>query len=186
MSETKLPPSASRSGTNAYYFGSCSVVGHSPAYCVCLNKIEKVKTRAPDAPSGCAEAISHGRCMADSMRQSEELQGQALYFIARETIATGLAKIPAWSVETPEMCKHNPHVTPAAPARAATVIAANTGGSYADAINAAVKELSAAPTPTPAPAPIAAAIAAKPAAPRPPMNPGETPMQYARRLAATN
>lgn len=87
-----------------------------------------------------------------------------------------------------------------APVRAAPMpsFLESDDGGYAAAINAAMKEVVAAPTPAPKPAPVPKPVptpAPKPvtAPPEPPkapsarptMLPGETPLQYARRVAAS-
>ena len=166
MSETStvLPVSASESGKNAYYLPNCDVVEHVPAYCSCLDKIKSIKARVKGYASECASALRQDRCKAANMRQEEELKGQALFFIPRvaleRTESTG--EPIDWSARMPT--KRRPRATPT------TNRITDAGGSFADAINEAMRALPESPKPT---------------LPAPMMVAGESPMQYARRIAAT-
>lgn len=178
MSTEKLPPSASASGKNAYYLGVCRHVGGNPSYAACLDKIARIAKNDVVLCRDCVDPVKHGTCQAKNMQQAEQLAGQALYFIPRDSIATSHNKIPAWSEESYQPPVPKVKATPAPAPLIAT-------GSYADAINAALK--AAAPAPTPAPAAAVAVVAsAAPVTPKPTpaMVPGETPIQFARRIAA--
>lgn len=206
------PISASKRGDNAYYLGGCHVVGHSPSYAACLHKLDT-------GDHTCTGAVGMHQCQARLMRDAEELQGKALYYVPRQKLEQGLARVPAWSVPPPNLPRTTTSAPSAAPAPKSPLI---DKGGYADAINAAmnssgmVLDLSAVrPKGEPlaggaSPADInkaTQAIAAsvtvvKPTlppatvlhsntsgahprpAPRLAMQPGETPMQYARRCAA--
>lgn len=179
MSDTKLPPAASRSGKNAYYI-QCPVVEHSAAYCACLDKLQKIRDKAPSTNSlaACEGGLRTGRCQAAGMEQAELLHGEAIYFVARETLATKPG--PAWSYES----KPAPKVLMPPKPPTAQGVRIDTGG-YSDAINAAVRA-----TPAQSPVAVAAPIPVPPAAPvarvsPPAMVAGESPIQYARRIAAT-
>ncbi|UUZ75565.1 hypothetical protein LP414_28005 [Polaromonas sp. P1(28)-13] len=158
---TRLPVTASESGKNAYYLPNCNVVDHVPAYCSCLDKIKQIKAAGRSAFHECSTAARQGRCKAADMRQEEELKGEALYFVPRAGLTQaehGGAPVPSWSARMP---------TPKPKRRD---LSTNVGGSFADAINEAMKSLPVAPRPT---------------MPAPTMVAGETPMQFARRLAVT-
>lgn len=160
IEENKMQPlSASESGRNAYYLPNCEVIEHSPAYASCLDKLRQIKEKKTNGRfTECVSAVRNGRCKAADMRQEEELKGQAVYFVAR--VALTIPASPNWDNYTPK--SKPPHqrfvVT--------THSKANQGGSYADAINAAMQTLP------------------KPVFTAPKMVAGETPIQFARRLAA--
>jgi hypothetical protein len=181
MTTTKTPLEASLSGKNAYYLGTCRHTEHNPAYCACLDKIRRIdagERLGPDL-ARCADAIRLSTCQAKNMRQAEELAGEALYFIPRESLNTSHNRVPPWSVEG----AGTRPVKRAPPTPAPIIVAA---GTYADAINAAMKEQP--------PAGLVSAVAKTPEqllprieearAAKPPIEPGETPIQYARRVAA--
>lgn len=189
MSETKhYPPSASRSGTNAYYLAKCDIAGHAPSYAACLAKLDEIE-KGSGKHTSCAVAVGLHRCQAHSMRAEELLQGRALYYVPRETIATNSDKSPAWSVVGRIAAEQGVGITTTVPKVATPSIpkppVANLGGTYADAINAAMRTLPPSPqvTVTQTPAVAAAAIAQR--TPAPAMQPGETPLAYARRVAAS-
>jgi hypothetical protein len=194
------PISASESGKNAYYMGHCRHTEHNPAYCACLEKIRRVKAHERVDPV-CADPIRLGTCQAVHMRQAEELAGEALYFVSREDWQKGMAKLPPWAVpvdQSPVTERPVPQMTEAQKrvhggmksSGAFGVEAAVTlGGSYADAINAAMKSSVApisppvsAPKPTPSPSPAPVTVASTQISL--PRLPGESPIAYAKRRAA--
>ena len=202
------PPSCSASGDNAYYLPSCEFVARSPAYASCLFKIaENQAGRSEQHPSHreCCAPIEHGRCRALGMRQEEDLQGVALYYVPRQKVAgTALPNRPRFDLALPPM-QTMPFVPslPAMPTGPRTAPAKPTApvepyNAYAAAINAALRDTAkptAAPTPVATiaplsglppsrPLPVTRASAANPPPSRPVRLPGETPLQYARRCAS--
>jgi hypothetical protein len=196
----KHPLSASLSGKNAYYLGHCRITEHNPAYAACLDKMRLVKEgRAREVWPACSEAIRLGTCQAVTMRQTEELAGEALYFLPRDT-AGNAVRAPAWSREPTDANRaekdiaqradpyHSEHVK--VPDKRTGHI--DTGG-FADAINAELKQAQAASGLSKEEIDLHTAIATEPAfskegahkafAPLAAL-PGETPRARAMRLAA--
>lgn len=185
--------SASESGKNAYYLGHCRHTHQNAAYCACLDKIKRVKANDRVDPV-CADPIRNGSCQAVHMRKTEELAGRALYFVSREDWQKGLTKLPPWAVpadQSPVTDRPVPQMTEAQKrvrggmrsSGAFGVEAAVTlGGSYADAINAAMKSSVAPVVVNPEPTPVAAPQT--PSAPDIARLPGESPIAYAKRRAA--
>lgn len=177
-----LPITASESGKNAYYLPNCSIVEHVPAYCSCLDKIKRVTTRDKGVArfSECAHAIRHKTCKALPLRAEEVLMGKAIYFVSRVAFEASISDGtgPDWTRLAAESKQRRRSPASAAPALSAT-------GGYADAINAAMRAL-----PVTAPASVAIPAASTPAPIVRPIMPasmtvaGESPMQYARRIAA--
>lgn len=236
----KIPLASSASGKNAYYIGTCRHTEHNPAYAACLDKIRRAAS-GEAIDTRCTSAINLSTCQAKNMRQSEELAGHALYFVEREAIATNHNKVPPWAVKPtgpnepsaikqPAADKYNsPHVYVGGEHGRRKPSAPDDGGSYADAINEAIKETTRPRTPemdamvghihgnpafsvenvaksledavqkTPAPAHSKSEYARRVAqgdtsvlppvpktvTPAPTMQPGETPLAFARRVAAT-
>lgn len=154
------PPAASACGKKNAFHHRCAKVGHSRAYAACLWILDRAAARELNSNySTCSAAISDRGCPALSMRQEEELKGQAIYFTPSHVVATSAPAAPR-------------------PAPAATISAsppkkaAGSGlavvGTIADAINNYVSERAAAP---------ATAINQAP-------RPGESPLEFARRLAS--
>lgn len=208
------PPSVSGSPYNAFYLPGCKAAERSPAYASCLFKLEEFDADRPVAYAGeCNSAIRGKQCPACDMRDQERLAGKALFFMPSATykgkLVTNLTPPELLPTRRPGTAAPRPHISadpraanyqgryseyvpkvaPGAEANVPVVSAAGSFDSpYAAAINAAMSEATK-PAPNPAPAPIPApavkpqAVEAKPAALA--MLPGETPMQYARRVAAT-
>lgn len=210
--ETHYPPSASAGADNAYYLKGCETVERSPAYASCLFKIAEITAgRESDYTRECANGMRTNKCRAVGLQEEEKLKGRAMYFFPRRspdalhlpfkvagdfgvriTNLTDPALIPpdrkASSRSAPlTASKPKPGVD-------LDVVLGTLPNDYATAINAAIADLPPEPDPT---APVEqkpAAVAKPPApptpppttapAPRAPMQPGETPLQYARRLAA--
>lgn len=76
------PVEASRGGNNAFY-KACDVVGHSPAYCICVNKVHAYDRGDRNFWPECITAINNNRCGAVSMLSDEQEKGVAVYFINR-------------------------------------------------------------------------------------------------------
>jgi hypothetical protein len=176
------PPEHSAGGVNSYTVKGCKVVGHTPGYCVCLNKIKAFeRDRALTSYPECERAISGKVCPALTMRAEEQAAGKALYFIdralLREEMDKAFAGVSARFAPTKTVSpasKPNPAskptVTPPAKSDHRLMVPAETDG-YAAAINAAIKE-AAQPTPTPEP---------KVASPSPsPVNSGLSMIEKAR------
>jgi hypothetical protein len=172
----KYPPGDSAKVDNAYYLPGCEHRQHSPSYAACLFKITEIEAGRPqDLWSECMPAIKGGSCRALGMRHEEQLAGQALYYHPRQQLQKSVrekARESAWNAAI--FTKKAPAPAPAAPARPKSLldqIAAT--GTYADAINTAMK-----------------APAAKPAASTTKEDlmraarPGETLVETAKRLIA--
>lgn len=167
--ETINPPSVSTSGRNAYYIQACKVVEHNAPYASCLDKMRQIETGAklPGTFPECVTAIRRGTCVAVGMRKEELLKGVAIYYKRRERLTEEARESgQRWNAPLHKTAQPAPKPTPAV-SKDFLVDA----GTYADALNASLK----APVSAPKQIPIA----------RPPMNPGESPMQYAIRCRAT-
>lgn len=174
--QPEYPAEQSAAGMNTFTVKGCKVVGHTPGYCVCLNKIkaferDKALTSYPE----CERAISSRVCPAITMRQDEQTAGKALYYIdralLREEMDKAFAGVSARFAPTKTVVTTKP--TRAEP----TTLKGTTDGIYPDktfaakkvvdhlttmptpemdgyaaAINAAIKE-AAQPAPAPAPTP---------------------------------
>lgn len=81
MTNTTLPPEASRAGRNRYYH-QCEPVGSSRHYGVCLFTLEAFERGQKLNETPCVEAMRNGTCPALAMRKQERDAGQALYFKA--------------------------------------------------------------------------------------------------------
>lgn len=79
MSDTLLPPSASRSGRNRHYH-DCEPTGRGQHYGICLFTLEAFERGQKLSESPCVEAMRSGTCPALAMRQAEQEAGRALYF----------------------------------------------------------------------------------------------------------
>lgn len=208
--DTAFPPTASAGPDNAYYLRHCAEIERGPAYTACLARLNDIDAgRSNERTAQCEKAVRENRCVAKGMREQEQLAGAALFYFPRlnkpflPAAVAGDFGVLITNLTDPALIpkNHQPkptgaHFTPTAPAKTLDdrLTDATTNG-FAEAISAAVAEAAdtspapapkPVPAPTPAPKPTPAAPApvqaAKPA--RPPMLPGETPLQYARRLAA--
>lgn len=203
--DTAFPPTASAGPDNAYYLKHCATIERGPSYAACLSRLHDIDVgHSNERTSECEKTLREGRCIAAGMREQEKLAGQALFYFPRLNKPFLSAKVagdfgilitnqtdPALITKEPKPFGVRADVTskPAAPAKTLDdhLTAATTSG-FAEAISAAVAEAAEeparpAPTPVPKPTPAAAPTPAAKSA-RPPMLPGETPLQYARRLAA--
>lgn len=147
------PPEQSMAGTNTFTVKTCRAVGHTPGYCVCLNKIKAFErdTTLSSYPE-CEKAIRDKTCAAIGMRQEEQLAGKALYYVDRALLREEMDKAFAASTPSFRPTKVTPapvttHKTAAAPAPKKPEPILGEQGDYAAAINAAIKEASAAPAP---------------------------------------
>lgn len=189
------PPSASHSGDNAYYIKGCDIVQHSPSYAACLWKItENEVGRTYPGKEHCVDAINAKRCRAVEMRQEELLKGVAIYFFPRQFIQnkviTNLTPLSEIPVVSPKWGR-TVSVERTPPKTKQTALDKEFDGDengFAAAINAEMQNLTNAEIQKPAPV-VSAPTVVKPALPEPPkgrlaMLAGETPLQYARRVAA--
>lgn len=190
--EKKFEPiEASADGKRNAFSSHCAVVTQMMSYPACLwrqNVLAAPDIRTPADWSPCADARRTGRCNALSMRQEEELKGHAIYFVERGLVRRTLDAAREWGTSTLDKFVSKTVAAPAKPApapaprKADSMLDVMGETSYADAINLAA----ATPAPTPttaAPAP----VAPKPASVPPmtlAMQPGESPLAYARRLKA--
>jgi hypothetical protein len=169
MSDTLIPFSESANGKTNSFCLQCKKVEQAMNYAACLRRIEVVKSGL-DVPKDwavCDQAVRFGACIANDMRQEEELAGKSLYFRAREAIQAAADAARKWFM--PGDAKATP--APARGRRKSTnaLDALDDAGSLADALTAAAS------------APPARTVPIKPL---PIAQVGETPLQMARRLKA--
>lgn len=206
MSDSKekqfFPLDASPDGRRNMYSQRCDVLGQVMNYAACLWRqgvLGKPDVRTPADWAPCAEAARCGKCNAVEMRNEEVLKGHSIYFRERGNIQP---IEPARTWVMPEMAHkgterrpvaaHKPAPAPA-PVKAKSMLdVMGEGSGYADAINVAA----ASPIVSPSlDKPVASTVEKQPApapkSPSPeallkslPMNPGESPLAYARRVAA--
>lgn len=191
------PISHSADGKLNAYSHRCDVVSQMMNYAACLwriNVLSDASIKTPADWASCGEAKRFCRCPAANMREEETLKGHAIYFRPREEVRKTWMPTATWTPSKPSASKYEAvSITKPAPARPAPAPAKpksmfdamGEGSDYASAINAAASD------PTPAPAPKPAAAVQGPAKPAGesllkamPMQPGESPLAYARRLAA--
>jgi len=200
--ELIYPIEKSASGKNAY-FHFCDIRGSKPSYAVCLHIIkarEEGRTQGEDF-ADCARACNRGECNAFKMRAEEIAAGRSLYYIERTNInpantrsekeaqeqallvgekgkydANNPSYVRGWNSVKGTKTSDLPSPVPEAayvpkPMKAAKPKpAAVASPSMADVLNVMIED---ATKPKPAPAP----TVIKP-------QPGETPMEFARRRAA--
>lgn len=168
------PVSASALPSNAHHIHACRIIGQSQPYAACLKRINDCEAGLiQEAYTECRRAIGGPACDAWKMRGEEVKAGRALYYLNRSKvrdfytslIATDGPSDPV-SVDTGSKPVE---VTPTPVKKAETPL----GGSYADAINATMNSLS-----SPEVDPQTSSTPAQ--------NPGETPLEYVRRLKAMN
>lgn len=160
--QPEYPPEQSMSGSNTHTL-SCRVVGWSPGYCVCLNKIAAYeRDKALKVYPECEKGISGKTCPALELRAQERTAGKALFFVDRNLLREEMDRHFAETSPPlrPTTAKKStlpsgvaPRATPAsvpAPAVKKQVEQFEDGG-YAAAINAAIEQ---ATTAAPAVAPI--------------------------------
>jgi hypothetical protein len=208
-SDKTYPPSKSASPDNGYYLKGCDAVQHSPAYAACLFKIKFTQDDKPVmAAPECICAIKDVSCAALEMKQSEELKGVAMFFFERSytktsvktnlsddhygaTLGIGKGTKRQTGGVVRQQSRHH------APEGDECFVPLD---GYAAAINAAIASETKTPEPTkvePVKAPPVEIEPVKPSPPivmtpkevtpsvRPAMLAGESPLQYARRVAAS-
>lgn len=145
----EYPTSMSAAGKNAYYLEGCTEVGHRPSYCICLNKIIAYERDKTLRGMSCESQIANKTCAALKLRAEELKAGKALYFVNRDKLKTWQSEQtpPVFGAHSPfpqpKPAKAKPvqaslppePAKPAAPAHFLDV----KQGSYADALNAALK-----------------------------------------------
>ncbi|TSP13983.1 hypothetical protein [Cupriavidus campinensis] len=197
-----LPLDYSMRGDNAYYDDFCPTIGHRPGYCVCLHKIQAVKEGRTALNPDCTSAIKGGSCGALARRAEEERAGKSIFYISREVLQAhakieeaeaariaaaraGIRLPPKRTAADGALPRSVPAKVPAKPTDTETLVDFSSG--MASAISQAAKEQAAAPATVQAPAPKpepAAESKVGPISVKPDMLPGETPLQYARRVSA--
>lgn len=162
------PITASADGKRNAYTHSCHFVQQKMNYAACLSRVAAIDGgKYPKDWEPCSSATNS--CPARRMRREEEIAGKAIYFAPRGTIATAAATAGRWISD-----KVKKAVAPPAPrAKSSMFDAMRDAGSMADVINAMSTTHTSAAAPAPAPM-----------KPLPVAQPGETPLQMARRLAA--
>lgn len=187
VSEEKVEPaSASEDGRRNAYYITCNTVGQKRPYAACLAHIDD----RIGGLSNCCDAIRNKSCPALAMRQEERLQGKAIYFIQRTLIGEIVGRVRDWI--TPVKGEPSPTKPPpkgrgrktSGDSREGLVGAVASAGSvtYADAINEAAKSApeaarSGVTTPASSSALRASFVQMK-------VQPGESPLEAARRIAA--
>lgn len=168
------PAEASEQGCNAYYLPGCEIAGHRPAYAACLKKIADRKNgRLNSSVAECSAAIGKKECPAQRMRKEEIVEGRAIYFINRNKLRSfqqyqsemEQQRWASMSFGKDDKKKPKPRAVAEpvkAPPPAPTHFLDMNTGSYADAINAALKPTEPA-APAPAPTQVAQPVATAPA-----------------------
>lgn len=184
------PAEASEQGCNSYYLPGCDIAGHRPAYAACLKKIADRKNgRLTTSLSECSAAIGKKECPAQRMRKEELVEGKAIYFINRNKLRSFMQyqsemEQQRWASMSfgKDDKKKAPKMrvvaeSPKAPPPPKHFLDMNTG-SYADAINAALKPV--------APEPVAPATppVQQNQAPVAPIQAGMSLLEMARQMAA--
>lgn len=177
------PPSASAGGENAHYLNGCDIVEHSPSYSSCLWKISEIQAgRINELHKCCAPAINDGRCKAVGMKQEEELKGQALYYFPRQFLMNRVITNLTPASEMPSVSRMKSKFVDVVHKAKPKDIHVD-GGGFADAINAAIQETSDQAFKEAADEAFDIPIGS-PTLPAQPSLVAESPLQYARRLAA--
>lgn len=180
-----IPIQESANGkTNAYYH-LCNAVGCKRAYALCLHLIEQQKagTINSDLYGDCDGYIAKKTCPAIKMSQEELIKGQAIYFIPRNEWVKDAPSSQTYSIGyQPIQRELERKLPPPAPVRPMV-----DAGSFADAINTATQEATPRtvvqpPRKAEVVEPVIPEVKPQPKAPREPMLPGETPLEYARRV----
>ena len=185
------PAGASALGINAYHIHACPVLGQSQPYCACLKRLDKFEAGEAfalgesETYSNCKRAWGGPACQAHTMRSEEHKAGKALYFVNREKLKAYNGLIASDRPQAPLVVPERvstAQTTPTQPEVVKKPVAspqkpvATMQADYASAINAELQTLST-PAPVVQPSPPASTE-------RPKMNPGETPLEYIRRLKA--
>lgn len=161
----------SASGTNAHHINGCKIVGQSQPYAACLKRIGEYEAGGSlESMPDCKRAIGGPACEAWTMREAEVKADKALFYVNRAKLQAfnGSGAAPAVNVGYIA-----PPRAPTPPSKPKPLTEA-LGGSYADAINATMKTLS-------SPEPVVQSATQPPA-----MNPGETVLEYVRRMKSTS
>jgi hypothetical protein len=210
--DTKFPVTASAGADNAYYLRHCSAIERGPSYAACLSRLHDIDVGVSNERTAqCDKAVREGRCVAHGMREQESLAGTALFYFPRTNkpflpvsvagdfgvLITNLTD-PALIPKPVKAFGEKP--APRAPA------AKVEQELQVDALAVAITNAAAKPenepakqqpeiTPEPAPAATFAPteepakmatnmVAQMCAGTAPKIQPGETPLQFARRMAA--
>jgi len=155
------PPEQSAGGTNTFTVKGCKAVGHTPGYCVCLNKIKAFeRDKALTSYAECERAISSRACPAIAMREEERTAGKALYYIDRALLREEMDKAFAEANASFRPTKTTPAPKPEPTRTTAkkvsdhlTTMPTPEIDGYAAAINAAIKEAAQQPASAPTPEP---------------------------------
>lgn len=163
-----IAPEVSADGRRNAYYIHCEVAGQYRPYAACLNLCNERKGgRLEPIYADCSVAIGKKRCPALTMRANEKEAGKALYFVerVREVTTDVIDRVQ-------QFVSGSTHSTKAPlefnTSNKSPVKKSIDTGTYADAINAAMK------TETPA-APVVPTVKVE-------ALPGETPLEMARRL----
>ncbi|MFM0095704.1 hypothetical protein PQQ87_08825 [Paraburkholderia nemoris] len=151
----RYPVERSASGENAYYLEQCSVTNSRPSYAACLKRVaDRKQGRLATEFADCSAAIGKKSCPAQAMQRAEQEAGYALYFIPR-------LKLLEHSDQ--QMLKRgiDMKVNRSAP------LSTTPPAIIRPAVVAQVQE----------------EVVRRPVVARTPMQPNETPLEYARRVA---
>lgn len=150
----EYPVEASRGGRNAFY-KPCDVVGHSPAYCICVNKVHAYNRGDRNFWPECITAIDNNRCQAVGMLAEEQKAGKAIYFVNRTKLQEFTREQEELALGPKEEVVRKPvfesaHVkamfdgpAPAKPKPLSSMSGHRVEDGYAKAINLAIAEASA-------------------------------------------
>jgi hypothetical protein len=82
--DTNYPIAASAGPDNAYYLRHCAMIERGPAYTACLSRLKDIDDgRANERTAQCEKAVRENRCVAHGMREQEQLAGAALFYFPR-------------------------------------------------------------------------------------------------------
>lgn len=169
MSDLSIDLSAD--GKRNAYALHCDKTGQRRNYAVCLHLCaERKKGRLSVTYSDCSASIGKKECPALKMRKQEIEAGHAIYFEERSVVVAGfIEKAKGFVGEVARTLGG----APKKPAKSPSIVDSIQSGTYADAINDALKERQESKTVAPA---------VKRAMPDTQARPGESLLDMARRL----
>lgn len=211
---TPFPPERSAGPDNAYYLRHCVEIERGPAYTACLSRLHDLDIGVSNERTAeCAKALRENRCVAAGMREQERLAGNALFYFPRgnkpflpvqvagdfgvlitnltdpalipkpvkafgaKVVASGSTK-PAHELQTPAKKLEDELQTDALAIAITNAAAAAPAPTIAE-----VKKMVEAIPPAELP-PLPPMLPPGTGSAAPKIQPGETPLQFARRMAA--
>lgn len=204
---TSHPVTASAGPDNAYYLHHCAEIERGPAYTACLSRLKDIDAgRSNERTAQCEKAVREKRCVAHGMREQEQLAGSALFYFPRSnkpflpasvagdfgvliTNLTDPALIPkktAKALPKPVDVVDKELAVDVLSKAIGNAAQSPTGLTTVADVKKAIEAMPAAslpPLPPMAPSQTAAQIVAETTSTAPKIQPGETPLQFARRMA---